>query len=432
MLNFEKKIFQRFKDKKICILGFGREGKSTLKLLRQVFPDKTIGIADIKSKAINDTHIKLHSGKDYLKTLKLYDVIFRTPGIPVTLVKKFTKTNAAITSQTKLFFDLCQANIIGVTGTKGKSTTASLIYQVLKSKFKTHLIGNIGSPPLDHLEQIKKDSKVVFELSSHQLSDLHQSPQIAVFLNLFPEHMDYYSSFSQYVAAKANITKFQTKKDLLIFNSKSPLVSKIAKTSQAKKIPFPSQEKIISIQDSPLIGQFNLINITPSVIIGKYFKIPEKKIIQIIKGFKPLNHRLEKVGKYNGITFINDSLATVPEATMAAINSLQSGIGSLIVGGFDRGVDQAPLAQAILDSLISTVIVLPDTGFTIKTIIEKHKKKPLKLLKATSMKQAVELAFANTNKGKICLMSPGAASFNMFKDYQDRGNQFKQAVKNLT
>jgi len=431
MLNFEKKIFQRFKDKKICILGFGREGESTLETLRQVFPDKTIGIADIKPKAIKDKHIKFHSGKDYLKALKLYNVIFRTPGIPVALVKKSTKTNTEITSQTKLFFDLCPANIIGVTGTKGKSTTASLIYQVLKSKFKTYLIGNIGYPPLDRLKQIKKDSKVVFEISSHQLSDLHQSPQIAVFLNLFPEHMDYYSSFSQYTKAKANITKFQTKKDLLIFNSKSLLVSKIAKTSQAKKIPFPIQENFISLKDSPLIGKFNLINIMPSVIIGKYFKIPEKKIIQIIKDFKPLNHRLEKVGKYNGITFINDSLATVPQATIAAINSLQSHIGSLIVGGFDRGVDQAPLIQSILDSSVSTVIVLPDTGLKIKAIIEKHKKKPLKLLKATSMNQAVELAFANTNKGKTCLMSPGAASFNMFKNYQDRGNQFKQAVRSL-
>jgi len=431
MLDFQKQLGQKFKNKKICILGFDREGKSTLNFLRQYFPNKTIGIVDIKTIPINDNNISLHLGKNYLKSLKQYQVIFRTPGISIEKVKQFTHNKTIITSQTKLFFDLCPAKIIGITGTKGKSTTASLINHVLKSKFKTHLIGNIGYPPLDHLKHIDQNSKVVFELSSHQLSDLRQSPHIAVFLNLFPEHLDYYSSFTEYVKAKANITKFQTADDLLIFNINDLEVKKIAKVSQAKKISFSGKEEILSKLDSPLIGKFNLINIIPSIIIGKYFKIPEKTIIKSIKSFKPLANRLEKVGQYNGITFINDSLATIPEATIAAINSLEKEIGSLIVGGFDRGVKQDSLAKAIINSSIPTIILLPDTGKKIKSLINKDIKKEIKIFKASSMIKAVKHAFENTSTGKICLLSPGAASFNMFKDYQDRGNQFKQAVKKL-
>ena len=431
MLDFQKQLDQKFKNKKICILGFSREGESTLNFLRKYFPNKTIGIVDIKTKQVNDNNVLLHFGKNYLKSLKQYQVIFRTPGIPAKKVKQFIYSKAIITSQTKLFFDLCPAKIIGITGTKGKSTTTSLIDHVLKSKFRTHLIGNIGYPPLDHLKHINQNSKVVFELSSHQLSDLHQSPHIAVFLNLFPEHLDYYSSFTEYVEAKDNITEFQTADDLLIFNTNDSEVKKIAKTSRAKKIGFSGKEEILSKLDSPLIGQFNLVNIIPSVIIGKYFKIPEKIIIQSIKSFKPLTNRLEKVGEHKDITFINDSLATIPEATIAAINSLEKEIGSLIVGGFDRGVKQDSLVKAIVNSSIPTIILLPDTGKKIKNLIKKRITRKINLIDAGSMNEAVKHAYDNTDIGKICLMSPAAASFNMFNDYKDRGNQFKQAVKKL-
>jgi len=448
MLDFQKKLFQEFKDKQLCVLGFDREGVSTFKILRQIFPNKIIGISDNQKKPINDKKASLHFGKDYLKSLKKYDVIFRTPGIPINLVKKFTKKNVIITSQTKLFFDLCQGSIIGVTGTKGKSTTTTLIYKVLKIKFNNiFLIGNIGYPPLDYLKHIDKNSKIVFELSSHQLSDLQKSPHIAVFLNLFKEHMDYYSSFSQYIKAKESIIKFQTKNDLLIFNTSDALVNKMAKASQAKSISFSvkekanidcyfdkdaiyfKKEKFLSIKDSLLIGQFNLANIMPSIVIGRHFNIPKSNIIKAIKNFKPLNHRLEKVGKYSGIIFINDSLSTIPEATIAAINSLEGEIDSLIIGGFDRGIDQTSVAKAIINSSIPVVILLPDTGKKIKNLIKKKINRKIKLIEAKSMNQAVKYAYENTNIGKICLMSPAAASFNMFDSYQDRGNQFIKAIR---
>ncbi|MFC1627254.1 UDP-N-acetylmuramoyl-L-alanine--D-glutamate ligase [Patescibacteria group bacterium] len=431
MLDFKKELRKRFKNKTICIVGFGREGASTFKILRKIFPDKIIGIADVEKKQINDKLISTYFGKNYLKNFYDYDVIFRSPGIPVDEIKKFTKKNSKITSQTKLFFDLCPSIIIGITGTKGKSTTASLIHQVLKTQFDSYLIGNIGYPPLDHLKFLNKNSKIIFELSSHQLSDLHKSPHIAVMLNLFPEHLDYYSSFDEYVEAKANITKFQTEEDYLVYNSQDSRVNKIAQSSRAKKIDFSIEEKAILIKDSPLIGQFNLINIMPSIIIGRHFKISDKKIIEAVKHFKPLDSRLEKVRQYSGITFINDSLATIPQATIAAINSLKEEIGSLIVGGFDRGINQTPLAEAIINSSIPTVILFPDTGKKIKKIIEKRAKRKINLLEAKSMKQIVKFAFENTETGKICLLSPGAASFNMFRDYKDRGDQFKKAVWDL-
>ena len=213
-------IKDQLKDKNIGILGFGREGQSSFRLLKKLFPDKNIGILDqnnqikIKGKSVNT-----HLGKEYLLALKQYDVVFRSPGISHHKIKKHLNQNTELTSQTKLFFKHCPSQIIGVTGTKGKSTTASLIYSVLKQKYSSFLVGNIGLPPLDCLAILKPTDKVAFELSSHQLADLTQSPSIAILLNLFPEHLDYYQDFDQYCQAKTNIFKHQSSSDLLIYNS---------------------------------------------------------------------------------------------------------------------------------------------------------------------------------------------------------------------
>jgi len=432
MHEFEKKLIKKFKNKKICIVGFGKEGLSTFNILRKIFPNKNIGIADLKKKLTDKKNLTLHLGKNYLASLSNYDVIFRSPGIPATKIVNRTNPKAIVISQTKLFFDLCPAEIIGVTGTKGKSTTTSLIYHVLKTKFDSHLVGNIGFPPLDHLKYIKPDSKVVFELSSHQLSDIQQSPHIAVFLNLFSEHLDYYSSFNEYAKAKTNITNFQTKNDYFIYNSEDSGVKKIAQKSKANKISFSKKDSIISIKNTNLLGEFNQTNLMPSVIIGRLYKISDEKIIAAIKAFKPLSCRLEKLGTYSGITFINDTLATVPQATIKAINSLKKEIGSLIVGGFDRGVNQEKLATSIINSNIPTIILMPDTGKKIKKLVERKTDKNIKVIIADSMEIAVRKAFQNTQVGKICLLSPGAASFNMFKDYKDKANQFLNLIQKFS
>ena len=215
-----KELKEELKNKKILILGFGREGQDTFKFLRKLFPKKEIGIADQKF------------DKNYLKKLKGYDIIVKTPGIPFKLLRKcdFRK----VTTQTEIFFKNCPGQIVGVTGTKGKSTTSFWIYQALKNGgLKAHLVGNIGKPVLSSLLKAREDDIFVYELSSHQLYNLKKSPHIAVLLNIYPEHLDYYRNFREYVGAKANIAKYQTKKDYLIYNCRDPLVKKIAQKIQS-------------------------------------------------------------------------------------------------------------------------------------------------------------------------------------------------------
>lgn len=405
---YKKVLTQRFRDKKICLLGFGREGESSHQLLSSILPQTNIGIADQKL------------DKNYLKTLTDYDVIFRSPGVPPSLVKQFARPDSLITSQTQVFFEFCPGTIIGVTGTKGKSTTASLIYHVLSSRFPdVRLIGNIGSPPLDSLEsKPTADTIFVFELSSHQLSDLNQSPHIAILLNLYPEHLDYYSSFDEYATAKANITRYQTATDILIYNAADPTVVKIARASLAQKYPFEPHP------DSELPF------IPVAIIVGRLFKIPAATIHRRLNTFTTLPHRLELVGTFKGITFINDSLATIPQATIHAINVTGDKLATLITGGYDRGVDYSPLSQTIASTDLKTLILLPTTGEKIKQgLVDPGLN--INIISVNSLAAAVRAAFQSTPPGKICLLSPASASFNLFRDYQHRGDEFRRLVTQL-
>ncbi|GAH84031.1 unnamed protein product, partial [marine sediment metagenome] len=241
-----------------------------------------------------DKKVKLHLGKNYLKALKNYDVIVKSPGIPFKILPKSALKK--ITSQTEIFFENCPGKIIGITGTKGKSTTASLVYKILKQGgIKAHLVGNIGKPVLSLLFKAKPNEVYVYELSSHQLYNLKKSPQIAILLNIYPEHLDYYKDFKEYAAAKANITLYQNKNDYLIFNPGDKIVSKIAKKSKAKKIPIK--------------GKYYSLDKEAAKAAGLIFKIPSKVISRAIREFKYLPHRLELVGTFKGITFYNDALA---------------------------------------------------------------------------------------------------------------------------
>ena len=431
---------EKLRNKKILILGFGREGRDNLKFLRKLFPKKVIGIADQKQFSISKEgarlrregggsgvvqfpNVKFHLGKNYLKALKNYDVIIKSPGIPFKILPKSALNK--VTTQTEIFFDNCPGKIIGVTGTKGKSTTASLIYQILKAcperSRRAHLVGNIGKPVLSLLFRAKPNDIYVYELSSHQLYNLKKSPRIAVFLNIYPEHLDYYRNFKEYVRAKANITRYQTKDDYLIFNSGDKLVKEIAKKSKAKKIPIK--------------GEYYDLNRKAGRAVGKIFKIPSKIIEKAIREFKPLPHRLELVGTFKGITFYNDALSTIPETAILAMKALGKRVQTVFLGGFDRKIDFKKLAKFIIKNKnIRNIIFFPTTGEKIwKEILRqanlsgvRHSWRPFFV---DNMRDGVKLAYKHTEKGKICLLSCASTSFSIFRDYKEKGNLFKKYVK---
>ena len=427
------------KDKKILILGFGREGIDTFRFLRKLFPKKLLGIGDkltlgefdkeSRKTIKKDKNVRLHLGKKYLKDLKKYDLIIKSPGINPKTIKPSLVKDQKLTSQTEIFFENCPGKIIGITGTKGKSTTTSLIYTILKENgIKANLVGNIEKPVLSFLLSAKPKNIYVYELSCHQLFGLKKSPHISVLLNIYPEHLDYYKSFKQYANTKANIAKYQNKKDFLVYNSEDKIVRQIAKKTKAKKISIKSV-KVKKINTS-LKGKFNLQNIKAAIAVGNIFKIPNTKILKSIKNFKALPHRLEFVGTYKKIDFYNDALSTIPEATIAALDALGKNVETIFLGGFDRRINFDNLVKKILKSKIKNIILFPTTGEKIwRKINSLKKKREFKAFLVDNMKDAVRLSFEHTGKGKICLLSTASSSFSIFRDYKEKGVLFKKYVK---
>jgi len=434
-------FLQQLKNKKILILGLGKEGIDNYLALRKLFPEKILAIADklefkdfdktIQRILKKDKNLKFYFGKNYLSSLKNYELIIKTPGVNIKDIKPFLRKKINVTSQTRIFFEYCPGKIIGVTGTKGKGTTCSLIYEILKKAgFSVHLIGNIGKPVFQKLLKAKTNDIFIYELSSHQLQNLKKSPDIAVFLNLYPDHLDYYQNLKEYYKAKESIFKYQTKKDYLIFNSKQKVLRDIIKKSKAIKIPIRDINVKKIKKDIP--KNLNLLDLEASILVTKIFKVSEKDIRQVIKSFKSLEYRLEFIGKYKGIKFYNDSYATIPEATIFAINTLKN-VKTLILGGSEKGkIDFSNLAKEILKYKIENLIFFPSTGKKIWKEILSLNKKTKKLPKSffiESMDDAVKIAYKYTSKKSICLLSPACASFSIFKNYKERGNLFKKYVK---
>jgi len=349
-----------------------------------------------------------HRKQDFVNT----DLIIRNPGVPreSKYLKIAKDNNISVRTDIDIFFDLCPSQIIGITGTKGKSTTATLIYLFLKTKFRnTVLAGNIGVSPLEILPKINKKTKVVLELSSFELEGLKKSPHVAVITTLFPDHLNRYKNFKDYINAKKSIFKYQKKNDILVLNS----------DSETKKFCSEAKSKARFFKGS---------NVAAAVLVAELFKISKKDIKKVLSNFKGIPHRQEFVAEKKCIKYFNDTTATNPKAVIFAIETFRKRFPKskiiLIAGGEDKKLSYRSLAINIKDN-VAYVVLLPGTGSN------KLKKDLSKFYPVKSMKQAVRKASYLAKKGDIVLLSPGAASFNLFENEFDRGNQFVKAVKKL-
>ena len=446
-------------NKKIAVLGLGIEGRDVCEyLLKQgarnitVFDRKTaVELEQIykQFKGLKSLEFKL--GQNYLKDgLVDFDIIFRSPAFKLSMpeIVEAKKAGATISSATKLFFDFCPAKIIGVTGTKGKGTTATLIYQILKkAKKQAFLAGNIGQPVLSILPKLSKESWVVLELSSFQLIDMTKSPHLAVVLFVSSEHLDYHQNTQEYIEAKSNIVRHQKSSDFAILNADDPTSSSFASLTPAKIYCFSRSRKVNGgyveadkiflfdkeiggVSKLKLRGAHNWDNVCAAITASRLGGADINSIEKTVFSFSGLEHRLELVRKYKGVSFYNDSFSTTPETAIAAIRAFKEPI-ILIAGGSEKGSNYTELGKEIAHSLVKCLILIGQIAEQIKQAALRGGYKGKIIFQPGKMKEIVRKAFAEAKTGEVVLLSPACASFDMFKNYKDRGSQFKKYVRSL-
>jgi UDP-N-acetylmuramoylalanine--D-glutamate ligase len=456
--------YKQFSDKKIAVLGLGVEGTAITAFL--IKHGATVTVCDAKEEKELDQGLvqgvkklggTLQLGRSYLQNLSSFDTLVRSPGIkrsqPEIIAAE--KNGVEITSQTQLFFDLCPSPIIGVTGTKGKGTTSSLIFHMLQKAGKdVHLGGNIGLPPITFLDRLTPKSIVVLELSSFQLQDLTKSPHIAVMLMITSEHLDYHADINEYIQAKRNILRFQTSDDYAVLN-RDYLATNESDIHTDGNVLFISRErevdegcfvrdegvwirtggreqKIINTKDIKLPGKHNWENVCAAVMAATLAGVEKYDIALVLTSFSGLEHRLELVGVVRGVKYYDDSFSTTPETAIAAIAAFTAP-EILILGGSSKSSDFKTLGEVIGSvTNIKAIIGIGEEWEHIKTYIQNPTSQFLLIEGADSMEKIVQAAAKIATEGDVVLLSPACASFDMFKNYKDRGEQFKQAVLNLS
>ncbi|MEA3505751.1 MAG: UDP-N-acetylmuramoyl-L-alanine--D-glutamate ligase [Bacteroidota bacterium] len=443
---------EKLKNRSIVILGFGREGRSTFCFLKKHLPQQKLIIADKNNNAfadiITEANIKFYSGENYLEACNSGDLIIKSPGIK--LSQKWD--NAEITSQTDLFLQYFHQQTIGITGTKGKSTTSSLIFHIIKQQTdNVILVGNIGAPAFDFIDKIDKKTKIVFELSAHQLQFIHKAPHIAIILNLFEEHLDYFDNKGNYFNSKLNIHKFQDNNGHLIINTQPETNGAIKESSfncknrwefsfdkhpgngawsDEKNIFFNKQGELttFSLTNIILKGKHNILNIMAAITAAKIINIPDNRITEGINTFVGLPHRLELAGIYNGITYYNDSISTIPETTIEALKTLKETY-TLILGGFDRNIDYKILYTFLKSSSVKEILFTGPAGKRMQKEYRSQQPKNQNSYFFDDFVQLISKAKTITKQNTICLLSPAASSYNAFKNFEERGKTFNTLIK---
>lgn len=421
-------IVVQLKGKKILILGFGREGQSTLRFLCRHLPKAQITIADAalpgKDHSIPE-NIRTLFGSHYLDGLSEAELIIKTPGIPTRLLQ--LRPGQQLRSQTDLFLSAFRHQTIGVTGTKGKSTTSALIYHLLSQAGKpVVLTGNIGTPCFDSIEQITPETTVVFELSANQLENVRHSPGVTVLLNIFEEHLDHFGSMDTYRQAKLNILRFCMPGDTAI----------VHRTLQSVIPPIGGQvhffpEPAFHLPSLPVLrGEHNRSNAQAAILAAMATGFQEQELIPLLNSFKGLPHRLEYLGLKAGVHFYNDSIATIPEATVAALETLGK-VNFLILGGFDRGIHYELLANYLLEHPVDHLLFTGQAGQRIASLLS-ITPGIMHLHFFEELKEAFEIISQNCHVGDICLLSPAAASYDRYKNFEQRGDLFRSLTETFS
>ena len=392
-------IVERLNNKRILIWGYGREGKSTERFLKTFCSVESITVFEGKQDEIDESK---------------YDYIIKSPGIYI------DSYSDKYTSQTELFLDQFRSQTIGITGTKGKSTTSSMMYGVLKAALGNDviLVGNIGLPCLDYYGQITPDTVVVYEMSCHQLARTAYSPHVAVFLNLYEDHLDYYGTMERYFGTKKNITAHQTEQDFFFCGDNVPEFDTLAKKeviSYSSPLTF----------DMKLLGEHNQFNARFVYAVStKVFGCADEKVRSAIADFRGLAHRMEFVAKIDGVDYYNDSISTIPQATIRAIGSIPN-VKTVLIGGMDRHINYDILIDFVRQHPEYYFIFSYESG---KRIYEAVKDLPYCFYKET-LADAVPFAKSVTHAGEACLFSPAAASYGYFKDFEERGAYYSKIVR---
>ena len=466
-MNFENEKLKEFNEyirfRKVAVIGLGVSNLPLLDYLYEkkaqvtVFDERTIDeIPQNIITKINTYEFKYSFGKNCLEKLKGFNIIFRSPSCLPTRkeLQEEADRGAIVTTEVEMLMEMCPCKIIGVTGSDGKTTTTSMINAILKKAgYNTFLGGNIGKPLFTKLPEIKPDDIVVLELSSFQLMNMQISPDIAVITNITPNHLNIHKDYQEYIDAKKNIFKNQDENGILILNYDNDITRSCAKEAKGKVIFFSSKEKldngfivdeeiikecedkvrkhILNTNEVILRGNHNFQNIATALAATKTL-VDTDIAVQAIKEFKPVEHRIEFIREIDGVKWYNDSASSSPTRTLSGINAFKENI-VLIAGGYDKNLDYEPLAKPVLDK-VSTLILIGQTAEKIfdavKNEADKQNKK-IDIYMCDSLEQTIDIAKKTSKKGDVVLFSPASASFDMFKNFADRGEKFKNLVNNI-
>ncbi len=455
-------FFNSLKGKKVAFIGAGVSHKKLIEIFSQ--KGAIVTLCDKKqlegfgeyADTLKQLNVNLSLGENYLDGLKNQDMIMRTPGFEFYTKELQDQLNAGVmvTSEMELFFQLCPCKIYAVTGSDGKTTTTTLISEMLKESGKTvHLGGNIGKALLPIAEEVKEDDVAVVELSSFQLISMRQSPDVAVVTNVTPNHLDHHKDMQEYIDAKRNILLYQPQGGKAVLGYENDVSRNMEDDVKGKCVFFTrltdisgipgcgyidnggmlcvGGAKVVHQDEVALRGKHNLENLL-AAFCAVNGDVPYEVMAKVAREFKGVEHRIEPVRTLNGVQWFNDSIASSPTRTIAGLKSFPQKI-CIIAGGYDKKIPYEPLAQPVIDN-VKLLVVMGQTGPAIEKVVREHpdfEKSGIKILRADSMEQAVQLMYENTQPGDIVSLSPASASFDFYPNFEVRGRHFKKLVNEL-